>query len=193
MKHAGVKLKTLSLLLVLILLSAPGKGVLLADTFSDSRIHVGLKLFRTLVTADLGVAQKTNDAGELPVVLVYVNSDKEAHRFQQGLQSSFKTVKTIPVKVYVRTVSQLLQDDSKTPAAIFITQLLNQSELDALVRLCIERHIILFSPFEGDVEKGVLGGLSVQATVRPLINMRTLKNSQLRIKPFYLKVARQYE
>jgi hypothetical protein len=193
MKHTSGTLKAVVLLLVLILLSAPSKGLLLADTFTDSRIQVGLKLFRTLVSADLNIVDKTNNDRELPITLVYVSNSSEAHDFQQTLQASFKSVKDIQVRIDVRALSQLVQNTDRKPAAIFITQPLNEAELTALVKYSIEQHIILFSPFEGDVEKGVLGGLSVQATVRPLINMRTLRSSRIQIKPFYLKVARQYE
>ena len=193
MKHTSGTLKAVVLLLVLILLSAPSKGLLLADTFTDSRIQVGLKLFRTLVSADLNIVDKTNNDRELPIILVYVSNSSEAHDFLQTLQASFKSVKDIQVRIDVQALSQLVQNTDRKPAAIFITQPLNEAELTALVKYSIEQHIILFSPFEGDVEKGVLGGLSVQATVRPLINMRTLRSSRIQIKPFYLKVARQYE
>lgn len=187
------KLKAILLLLVLILLSAPSKGLLLADTFTDNRIQVGLKLFRSLVSADLDIKQKLNANRELPVALVYVSSDSDARDLQQTLHDSFSTVKDVPVDVQVRNLSELIQDTGNKPVAIFIAQPLNESQLAALVKYGIERQVIVFSPFEGDVEKGVLGGLSVQATVRPLINVRTLNDSRIRIKPFYLKVAKHYE
>ena len=38
--------------------------------------------------------------------------------------------------------------------------------------------MIVYSPFEGHVESGVLGGLSVEAQVRPYVNRATLEASQ---------------
>ena len=56
-----------------------------------------------------------------------------------------------------------------------------------------KNHIIVFSPFEGDVERGVQCGIAVQARVRPFLNMKSLKSAGVSLKPFFLKVAKKYE
>jgi len=181
------------LLAMLVALAVPGQGMLLADGFSDHRTQVGLKLFRTLVAADQRIAEKIDANGAIVVSLVYVDDRKLAEGFQTFLAAMFKSVGDVPVQIEVRELASLNDSPALKPAAIFIVQPLRAPELQRLVQLSVTRHMILFSPFEGDVEQGVLAGLSVQATVRPLINMRTLKSSQLDIKPFFLKVANQYE
>ncbi len=50
--------------------------------------------------------------------------------------------------------------------------------------------MILYSPFEGDVERGVTAGLSIEAKVLPFVNQRTLEASGVELKPFFLKVAK---
>ena len=182
----------LQLLLLALLFSLPCRG-LVADSFDERRAHVGLKLFRTLVAADLQVADKVGANGNLSIYLVYANNDSAAQEYQQTLAASFSSVRDVPVKTEVVSLNDILTTNKPKPAAIFVAQQLNDAELQSLVRHSIAKHIILFSPFEGDVEQGVLGGLSVEATVRPLINMHTLSASQLQIKNFYLKVAKQYE
>ena len=134
MRHTSGTLKAVVLLLVLILLSAPSKGLLLADTFTDSRIQVGLKLFRTLVSADLDIVEKANTDRELPITLVYVSNSSEAQDFQHSLQANFKSVKDVQVRIDVQALSELMQNTDRKPAAIFITQPLNEAELIALVR-----------------------------------------------------------
>ncbi len=182
----------LQLILAVLLCSVPCLS-LLADTFDDKRAYVGLKLFRTLVSADVELAKKADAKGELQIYLVYASSDSAALEYQQSLAKTMSSVRDQSVQIKLVSLAQLQARPQDKPAAIFIAQQLNNTELQLLVERSIAQQIILFSPFEGDVEKGVLGGLSVEATVQPLINMRTLDASHLQIKSFYLKVAKQYE
>ena len=180
-------------LLALALLACFSGSSFASDSFSERRTQVGLKLFRTLVSADLNIASKSNGEGELPVVLVYANDQAQAAELQQQLQSDFNAVGNVPVRIDIGSLSTLLASDENKPAAIFISQPLKAPEREALVTYSVKREIILFSPFDGDVEQGVLAGLSVQSTVRPLINQHTLERGRYRIKSFYLKVAKHYE
>ncbi|WP_323813528.1 YfiR/HmsC family protein [Cellvibrio sp. NN19] len=166
---------------------------LLADTFNDKRAYVGLKLFRTLVTADQQLAQKTNNKNELLIYLAFASNDSAALDYQQSLTETMPKVRELNVNIKTISLAQLQSQTAEKPAAIFIAQQFNAAELEQLVSYSIQQKIILFSPFEGDVEKGVLGGLSVEARVQPLINMHTLDKSGVEIKSFYLKVAKQYE
>ena len=96
------------------------------------------------------------------------------------------------IRVEVASLEKVLGEESYRPAALFVSQRLATDEIRRLVDYAVRRHVIVFSPFEGDVERGILGGISVEATVRPLINMQTLSASGLAIKAFYLKVAKRY-
>lgn len=184
-------------LLLLIGLAMPGNTLLLADTFTDRRVHVGLKLFRTLVSADLNIDKKANKDNLIPITIIYSNTKKEAQEAASTLSTSFPKVNDMSIDYRLMTVDQMIEESNKEennkPAAIFLAQALNESDLKQVIDYGIENQTIVFSPFEGDVQQGVLGGLSVQATVRPLINQKTLQQSNLSIKPFYLKVAKSYE
>ena len=164
----------------------------LADEFVQRRAEVGLKLFRTFVNSDMKIENKAQD-NQLLIILTYANDQEIAQQHQQKLQSAFSSVNRIPVIIQAANLQQLLQQSNPKPAAIFISQPLNDDERKILVNYSIEQSVILFSPYQGDVEQGVLAGISVQATVRPLINMSTMEKGGFHIKSFYLKVAKQYE
>lgn len=181
----------IQLVMAVLLFSLPSAS-LVAQSFNERRTHVGLKLFRTLLAADLQSAQKVAADGKLPIHLVYASDAGDARELRANLKEGLIAVHDIPVRIEVTALADLLAARKDRPAAIFVAQQFETVELERLIRFCIDRQIILFSPFEGDVEKGVLGGLSVEATVRPMINMRTLNASRVAIKSFYLKVAKQY-
>ena len=179
-------------LLLPLLLCACLSVSLNADTFSERRIHVGLKLFRTFLSADLALSEKLNDAGRVEVALLYASDELTAARYLPELEQALPEVKKLPVQLNTLALSSL-SDAPRAPAAMFITQPLNREELQQVISYGREHRVMVFSPFEGDVRDGVAGGLSVESTVRPALNMTTLKASGLELKAFYLTVAKQYE
>lgn len=185
------RLLILQCLLAVLLCSLPYAS-LVADTFSDRRALVSFKLFRTLIGADQDLAQKKDNDGHLNIYLLYTDNEQAAKDFAIPLAESLPSVRDIPIKLDLLPL-QTINSLDKTPMAIFVSQPLSDAQAAALVAYSIKQHIIVFSPFEGDVERGILAGLSVEATVKPLLNRHTLEASELQIKSFYLKVAKLYE
>lgn len=179
------RLRSISFVLLGLLLSVPSQS-LVADAFSERRAQVGIKLFRTLLAAELNAS-----ASESPVYFVYANdrnqAEKYAQQFTDGVpDNAARDTETV-------ALSSLLKGQQRPAGALFVSQRLNADELEALVDYAASQKIISFSPYEGDVEAGVLGGLSVEATIKPFINMNTLTASGINIKDFYIRVAKQYE
>lgn len=179
-------------LVVVLFLSVPLQALMLADSFTDRRIHVGTKLFKTLVSADLEINSKLSREQQINIAIIYSNNRLDAQAIASGLSENFSNIQGAHTHYEKLTLLELV-DYKDNISAIFIAEPLDDASISQLVAYGVDQHIVIFSPFEGDVERGVLGGLSVQATVRPLINKDTLEKSQLKIKPFYLKVAKLYE
>jgi hypothetical protein len=180
-------------LALLLCLAALSGTAVKADSFSERRVHIGVKLFRMLVAADLTGASRIDASGVLNIAVIHAGDERDAREILQQLQAAMPSLHGAPVRAETVSVDALMTKGAVRPAAIFIAQALDGPDLARLVRHCIGQQLILFSPFDGDVEKGVLAGLSVEATVRPLINMRTMKASRVSIKDFYLKVAKRHE
>ncbi len=156
-----------------------------------SRAWVGIDLFPSLLAADAGIAEKVGEDGALFLLLVYVNDRNTAENMSRHL-ARVGAVRGIPIRVEV-TRDATLKSYRETPlAGIFLTQELNES-LDALVDHARKRGIVSFSPFQGDVERGVLGGIVVSDRILPLVNLETARLSGIRLKPFFLRVAERCE
>lgn len=176
----------LSALGLLALLAAP----LLADVYQDRRVEAGLKIFRALLAADLDLDKKTVEDGKLLVLFFYTDDARRADE----LGKSFGTdpIHGKPVAVEQGADSALAAYASRVPAGVFVAQAPSAASLRSLVAYGIQHHVIVYSPYEGHVESGVLGGLVVEAQVRPYINMTTLGASHLNLKEFFLKVTKEY-
>ncbi|WP_022669170.1 hypothetical protein [Desulfospira joergensenii] len=98
----------------------------------------------------------------------------------------------IPIRVEVTTDTSLEQYSKEPPAGIFLVQEISD-DLERVINFGKLHKIIVFSPFEGDVEAGVLGGIHISERMLPYINQRTLDASGIKIKPFFLRVSKHYE
>lgn len=165
----------------------------IADATTDRRALVGLNLFRTLLIADQEAEAKADREGKLAIYVLYVSDQQKASDYRDSLRSELTSIRETPAEISVISLNDYLASEGLGAMGVFISQRLNDDEVRALSTKATKEHVILFSPFEGDVEKGVLGGISVQASVRPYINIDVLTKTGVEIKSFYLKVAKKYE
>jgi hypothetical protein len=99
-----------------------------------------------------------------------------------------KAIRNIPVRVEISNDLAMSAYADNPPAGIFILQPLGE-KLPELIRFAVNKGIILFSPFQGDVEKGVLGGLHISDRVLPYINKSTMNSAGINIKQFFIRVS----
>ena len=179
--------------LAMLVLSTTGAS-LLADEVRDRRAHAGVRLFRTLLVADLDVTKKTIPGDQLLVVFHYVNDRNRAldlaRRFMDVKDEG--KIRGLTVVTEVTNDSGLATYGSRIPAGIFISEPVDKAPLRSLIAFGIQKRVIVYSPHEGHVESGVLGGLSVEAQVRPFVNAATLQASAISLSEFFLKVTKVY-
>jgi hypothetical protein len=166
-------------------------GVLFADDVEDRRASAGVRLFRALLAADVDLPKKT-EGNQLVVVFYYVNDPRRATDLAARFVQESKELRGMAVTTEIANDAAMAQLGTRTPAGIFIAQAPSRASLMSLVRYGIAHRVIVYSPFEGHVELGVLGGLSVEAQVRPFLNRATLEASQISLKPFFLSVAKVF-
>jgi hypothetical protein len=160
-----------------------------------ARVQAGIRLFRSLMAADTGLDQRADAEGRLVVLVFYATDVEAADRVAVELAAppegqASATIRDLPVSVELSSDPGLSAYQQHPPAAIFIAEAPRDEALRRVVRYGVENGVIVFSPFEGHVEKGVTGGISVEARVQPYLNAATLEDSGIELKPFFLKVSR---
>ena len=161
-----------------------------AEGDDERRVRTGAKLFRALLAADLDLGERRADSGELRVLVLGSDVDllEEAITLIAGEDGS--TLGDLPVGVEV--IGELSANGDAPVAGVFIADPA-PAELAAIIRWGIEHGTIIYSPFEGHVEAGALAGIAVEARVRPYVNQQTLDAAGIRLKPFFLKVAKIHD
>jgi hypothetical protein len=182
-------------LAVVIALAVALGAPLAADDLADVRAQAGARLFRAFLSADVDVDRKKVEKDQILVVFLYADDRQRA----AGLAASFAgnpkdaiTIHGAPVLVELSSDTSLASYAGRVPAGIFLVQPPSQNTLKSIIRYGIDHHVIVYSPFEGHVERGVLGGLAVEAQVRPYVNLTTLDASNITLKPLFFKVTKVF-
>jgi len=162
----------------------------ISSMWSDPRVIVGLDLFPSFLAADNNILNKTNENDKLLIVFIYKYRKIEVEK----MVDYFKKMKELKNKLIDTSVINYDEIDSiqkLKPAGIFIAEPFY--DLSSIVKIGINNRIIIFSPYEGDVEQGILCGIFIGAKILPYINKKTMINSKINFKSFFLRISKYYE
>jgi len=187
--NINLAFRTLRLILLCLLIFLQGN--LYGQQWEEPRIWAGLDLFPSLVAADQDIAEKHGPDGKLLLVLMYVE-EKEAAEEMALYLAKIEHIRGIHIRVELTDDTSMKSYEDTPLAGIFLTQRLN-AELEHVIGYGMEHHTIVLSPFEGDVERGVLGGIAISDRILPYVNMKAMRSWGIRIKGFFLRIAEQYE
>ncbi len=166
-----------------------------AEDAQQIRTRAGLRFFRTFLAADLGITGKTVD-GKLLLVVFYTNDRRQAEELAKSLRGSTEKdqkIKGVPLVVEITADAGLAAYAKRRAAGVFLAQPPDGAALGTLIRYGIDNHVIVYSPFEGHVERGVLGGISVEAQVRPYLNRSTLDASRISLKELVVEASKVHQ
>ena len=159
-----------------------------ADSYDERRVRAGARLFRSMLAADTGIEGRKGVDGSLHVLL-YASDPVLAGEIGALIAPPSKAaVRGVPLTVQSST--RLPAEGGEVPAGLFLASIPSDAELDRLVRWSIAHRVIVYSPFEGHVERGIAGGISIEAKVQPYVNLGTLKAAGVELKPLFMKVAK---
>jgi hypothetical protein len=175
---------------VLILLAA--RAISALDASEDRRAAMGARLFRAMLDADVELPRKTLPDGRLLVVFLHQGDAARAERLATEFATAGKGDKPqpiagLPLSLELSSDPSLAAYAGRPLAGVFLTESPDGKALRRVIDLGIARRVVVYSPFDGDVERGVLGGLSVEAQVRLFVNAKTLAASNVTFKALFLK------
>lgn len=157
----------------------------------DRRIRAALRLFPSFLAADEDLEQKRSPDGSLLLVLVYEDRQLQSKRLAEQLSSREK-ICGFAIRVELTNDPSLKAYRNHPPAGIFLTQRL-ADDLSTVLRFGREHRVLIFTPFETDVKRGVPGGIKISDRIAPFVNVRALRSTGIRLKPFFMRVSSKYE
>ncbi|UCH39623.1 MAG: DUF4154 domain-containing protein, partial [Gammaproteobacteria bacterium] len=154
------------------------------------RLQIGINLLPAVIAANNGLATLDSDT-RLPIYLVYRDNARPAEMLEENL-ASIGMIRKRVIDVQAIALDDLLDLDLQPFATVFISEQLDQ-RLPELIAFSQQKRALLFSPFKGDVQRGVTTGLRVTDKVLPMVNLESLKQSKIQLKAFFLRIAVKHE
>jgi len=156
----------------------------------NRRLLIAVDLFPSFLASDKNIHNKIDIDDKLHVVIAYQYDQQTAEDMAQRLKNLGK-IRGIPLTVKSLTVNDIEHSNNEKIAGIFISE--SMIPLKPIINKSIVNQFIVFSPFEGDVEKGATGGLYITEKILPYININTMNLAKINMKSFFLRVSKKYE
>jgi hypothetical protein len=191
MEWAEKKIQGMIFLVVLLLCSSLSVAPAPAYSWDSARLQAGLDFFPSFLAADKKIKEKTDLDGYLTLVVLYQDSEIQAKKIAAHLRKVGK-IRRLPIRVVLSKDPKLSPFKKALPAGVFVSER-SLEQFDLLLRWGEKNQRIVFSPFPGDVERGLFGGIAVREMVLPLVNSRALDRWGILLKPFFLRIAEHYD
>ncbi|MCG7897903.1 MAG: YfiR family protein [Candidatus Thiodiazotropha lotti] len=176
------------LLLILLLSRICFADILWSE--DKQRLNVAINLLPACLGADLALADKLSVTGKLRILVLHDNQQHVAMAVSAGLLA-LKTISDFPLEVEIVSTSDRKKPDLSPIAALFVATPGIKSEI--FNNWVENKRTTVFSPFSGDVERGAVAGIYVTDRILPYINLTQAKKAGVVYKPFFLRIAKQYD
>ncbi len=160
---------------------------------SPDQLWVGMKLFPTMVGGDTRLEKKLGEDGKLLLLIVYQNNTTLAASVVTRLSRIADKINEHPIRIEATHTIDLGSWLSVPVAGIFLAEPLFGSQRQQVIQFGIAHHLVTFSSFIDDVKDGILAGIHISGKIRPALNLRTLKESDIQYNPLILNIAKTYD
>lgn len=182
-------LKTVRTLSIVLLLSTASLSrAAYADSEIPHRVLVGLNLFPNILSVTKGGRMEVTPSEEYSLWVVYHKREQRARELAEKLRKMTRQINRREVQVEVISVTELGSAGYGT--GLFLSESLGEAWLDKMVERTAQSGEVLFSPFSGDVEGGVMVGLDVRSKIRPYLNLKSIAEAGLNCNPVLIRMSR---
>ncbi len=96
-----------------------------------------------------------------------------------------------PTQLSIETFETLKKMEIAT-SVVFIQTHLSDIQINQLIDWANEKQVLLFSPFKGDVERGIHAGLKIQQQTRLYLNITALQKSGIQMQADIYRISEIY-
>jgi len=178
---------------VVVLLLSLFSTAVFADAMQQRRVTIAASIFPRIIAVDLELTKKRDEKGNVRLGLIYSSDENDVKKIAKLMTKKIKNISGNPIVLdYINIVDADLSIIERL-SGIFLVHDISDADLKKVQQYATKNRIIVFSPFEGDVERGVLAGIFIGAKIRPYLNLRRIKETGIRLKPGILRVSKTYE
>ena len=164
-----------------------------AGEAEERRVRISLEIFPRIVAVDLDLSSKLSTSDTLRLFVLFEHDVETARHVAGQMKNSFTNIGGLAVEFVVQDTQQAVTAGMDKPAAVFLSDQLSDDVFAALMKTAIEHHVLVFSPFAGDVERGATVGIAISSRIKPYFNVPALVQSHININEKLLSISQRYE
>lgn len=165
---------------------------LYADEAEQRRVEISMSIFPRIVAVDNDFRNKLVEGSRAQLMFVYDRDSQYAQKLAEQIKNDSDNIGGMDIETVVMSVEGELPV-SEPPTAIFIAEKLTDAKLQVVMEFASATHRLVFSPFLGDVERGVTVGISITNRVKPFFNLPALRDSKVTINALLMKMSKRHE
>jgi len=186
------KIKSTFVLATCLLLSVVFSIAAFADETEKRRVDISVSIFPRIVAVDNHFREKLDKDSKAQLLFIYDGDKGFAQEIAARVGKDGSNIGGMPVATRVVSAAEALPAVN-VPVAIFLVEKLSDAQLKKVVAYAESSHRLVFSPFSGDVERGVMVGISVTNRVKPYFNLTVLRSAKVVINALLMKMSKRYE
>jgi hypothetical protein len=163
-----------------------------ADETEKRRVDISVSIFPRIVAVDNHFREKLDKDQKARLLFVYDEDESFAQEIADRVGKDGSNIGGMLVSTRVASVADTLPE-SDIPVAIFLVEKLSDAQLKKVIAYAESTHRLVFSPFSGDVERGVMVGISVTNRVKPYFNLPRLHSADVVVNALLMKMSKRYE
>jgi len=167
--------------------------VIFADAMQERRILISASIFPRIVAVDQEITKKVDKSGAVRLGLLYGSNKNVAEKIKNIILRKVKSIAGQKVVVQLISTEKVNLEQGEKLSGIFLVQPVSNKLLTQVSTYANKHKVLSFSPFEGDIERGMMASIFIGAKIQPYFNIRRIKNAKLILKPALLKVSKIYE
>jgi len=175
--------------IVLSLISMP----INADSTQERRIIISTLIFPRLIAVDQNLTDKLDESGNVRIGIIYHSNIDKAKKVDRLISRKIKKIAAENITIDYIDINRINQLENKPYSGFFIAQLMSKSDISRIIQFSNKHNILNFSPFEGDVERGIIASIFIGAKIKPYFNIKSLVKAGVSLKPALLRVSKVYE
>ncbi len=158
----------------------------------EARVEIGVNLLPSVIAAHTRWSLEKEDEKQSIKIFIVYDENRKVARDALSKLNRIKRIRGHLVEKQIISMEEIFSGTSDKNSVLFIVEPLLEYTNKAIEFSRINQ-FILFSPFNGDVEKGVMTGFEVTNKVLPAVNINALKDANIRLKAFFLRIAVSYD
>lgn len=163
------------------------------DEVEDSRVRIAMEIFPRIVAVDEDIQNKLTATNKIRLFIVYDHDAYAARQIADNMKNSFSNIAGRAVEFVVENAVQTIKEGMHHASAVFVSELLTDEIFSVFLKLAVAEHILVFSPFAGDVERGATVGIAISSRIKPYFNLATLGQSRISINEKLLSISPHHE